>query len=414
MKRKRIGRFLGIFLAAGISIGGTNAYFSDQIALVNEIQMGDVDIELREYTLKNGKEMAYETPQSVMPGDRISKIPRITNLAEPCWIRAKVQYKNETKELEGFSDENLSGISSKWKKQGEYYYYTEIVKEKESVDLFHTVKIPEDWNEFYEEHQFAIDIQAEAIQAVHFEPDFQAMSPWGNEEIELCVHEENDRMYQKKEQIRHKIEFNGQAHKLISVSDDFFSNFGSAMPGDLLSDYALLENTTKKPAAIYFHTELLKQKTEQDMLLSQLGLELKLDGKTLYKGSLSAEELNRERCLVVLKPEEKGKLEFTVSVPKELKNAAALQKTEVKWVFRVQEDEEEQNHKTPEITPSPNVNIVENGYEQNQISPVKTGDLLEEAFTVYLRLWVLSGLAIGIVLFKGEKRNEEKKNKYSA
>lgn len=83
--------------------------------------------------------------------------------------------------------------------RGEYYYYTSILKRKDSTDLFKEVTVPETWTEEHTGQQLGITVQAEAIQAANFNPDFKAMSPWGNQEIQLCVHEENGTTVCRKE-----------------------------------------------------------------------------------------------------------------------------------------------------------------------------------------------------------------------
>lgn len=400
MKRKKWKNvFFFCCAAMCLCTGVTKAYYSDQVSVVNEISMGDIDIALREFSVQDGREKPYVDPAEVQPGDKISKIPRITNLAAPCWIRARIQYAADTEEKEGFSDEALSGISSRWKKIGEYYYYTEVVKEKESVDLFHQLTIPKEWDGEHSEQKLSVIIQAEAIQASHFEPDFEAMSPWGNQEVERCIHEEGDRVFEKRELIRHKIEFQGEAHKLLSISDDFFSGFGAAMPGDIMRDHAMLVNTTRNPAVLYFHTESLWSNEEEMTLLKQLQLELKLNGKVLYQGALGGEELQKEIELVKLMPDERGDLEFTVSVPETLKNASALQDARVKWVFRVLED-------APSVTEKPssteNTEIWEE--ESNSRLPVKTSDLSVKMVSGYMLAFTISGFVIAMFLQKGRKK----------
>lgn len=66
---------------------------------------------------------------------------------------------------------------------------------------------------------------ADAIQAANFSPDFSAMTPWGNEKIQRCVHDTNGLVVKKKSQIKSKVEFEGSAHKLIAAPDDFFPDF---------------------------------------------------------------------------------------------------------------------------------------------------------------------------------------------
>ena len=50
------------------------------------------------------------------------------------------------------------------------------------------------------------------------------------------------------------VEFNGKAHKLIAVPDDFFTNLESAMPGDILKDAVQIANTTDQEAELFFQT----------------------------------------------------------------------------------------------------------------------------------------------------------------
>lgn len=49
-----------------------------------------------------------------------------------------------------------------------------------------------------QKQKIAVDIQADAIQAANFKPDFSAMSPWGNQVIQKCVHEQDGTLTCKK------------------------------------------------------------------------------------------------------------------------------------------------------------------------------------------------------------------------
>lgn len=378
-------------IASVIAVSGTYAYFSDTISVVNHISTGDVNISLAEYELVDGKEVSYSNPKQVVPGDIVSKIPRITNLAEPCWIRAKVTYSNGTPELEGFSDANISGIPEEWIKQGEYYYYTKILDHQKTIDLFDQVKIPDIWTEEHAGQQLAINIQTDAVQAANFEPDFSAMSPWGDQEIELCIHEENGSLISRKEKIKLSVEFNGEAHKLIAVPDDFFSNFQTAMPGDSFQDSVTVSNTTDREAEIFFRTGIENQTDEQRELLEKLDLMISMDGKKLYSGNLLAESLNKDVSLGKFKPGQSGQLDFSVSVPSELNNAYALRSADVKWIFTVNEDEPE-----PTVTPTAQDHL-------KGTDAVKTGD--SNPLVALISLIVIAGAVIGFVLVrKGGKK----------
>ena len=200
----------------------------------------------------------------VLPGDLISKIPTVTNKGEPCWLRAKIAYGNTSDTLDGFSDDNISGITEDWVKIGEYYYYKNILDKGETVDIFTGVTIPSTWTEEHADQSLAVGIVAEAIQAANYKPDFESMSPWGNEEIQLAVAESDGEETERLENVKLSVQFNGDAHKLVAAPSDFFQNFSVAMPGDVFTDSVELSNTTDRDAELFFNTEQLGLSGEQD------------------------------------------------------------------------------------------------------------------------------------------------------
>ncbi|MBQ0000237.1 MAG: hypothetical protein KBT01_01680 [Clostridiales bacterium] len=142
------------------------------------------------------------------------------------------------------------------------------------------------------------------------------------------------------------------------------------------------------------------------MLLDQLTLQLKLNGTVLYNGKLEAEALHGEHELIRLEPDQGGTLEFTVSVPKELKNAYALRDTAVKWVFKV--EEESPSPMPTEKPEEPGQEQPGNGQTQTggqyDTSPVKTGDEAAGKLPGLFMELLLSVAAAGTVWYKGAKK----------
>ena len=145
MKRKR-------WIAAGIistclfGVSGTYAYYQDTVSVRNHISTGDINIGIQEYEVKDGKESLYADLDGrlVLPSQKISKIPRITNYAQPCYVRVKIVCTGETLVL---SEQDISGMPEEWIRAGEYYYLTDPLDTGESADVFQTVTIPEEWTE---------------------------------------------------------------------------------------------------------------------------------------------------------------------------------------------------------------------------------------------------------------------------
>ncbi|MDO5337204.1 MAG: hypothetical protein Q4E89_07050 [Eubacteriales bacterium] len=384
--------------AAFVLAAGVWASFEDSVEVTNFLSMGDVQISLAEYELEEeGTEIPYTNSVQIMPGDTISKIPRITNEGEPCWIRARVLYTNSMEEEEGLEASLLLGVSPKWKRQGEYFYYTQVLKNGESADLFKAVEIPWKWTEVHTKQELSITVEADAVQAVHFQPDFSAASPWGDIDVEVCVHERNGRIVDAAEKVELCVEFEGEAHRLVAVPLDFFQNFSDAMPGDELCDKVLIKNTTQEEAEIFFRTGLEEMTREEQEFLEKLELRLSYAGRLLYSGNLAAREADSDISLGTFSPGEEGSLSFCILVPPELGNAYALRQGRVKWIFSVKQEE-------GQITAPANPTAS----EEQTTSPVKTGD--NTPIFLWIMTIVLAGIAAGCIIFhrkRGGRHHEE-------
>ena len=401
-------------LLAGMAVTGsialcTAAYgrFSDSVTVTNRISTGDVNISLKELEKKDGREMVYQDRRIILPGDEISKIPRIINQSEPCWVRAKISYTDDLEGMEGLNDSNLKGMSPKWIRKGEYYYYTRKLEQGESADIFTSVTVPDQWNETYHDKNLGITIVADAIQAANFAPDFSAMSPWGNQKILRCVHDTNGLVVQKKDPVSLKVEFEGNAHKLIAAPEDFFAGFSAAMPGDIFQDSVEISNTTENTAEIFFRTSPECKSVKDQELLKKLKLVIAMDGRKLYSGDLLAASLNKAVSLGSFASGKGGKLKFRVTVPSELDNAYALREADVKWIFSVEEETEKINstpvprrQKTAEYTEKEQHG---NGVTSGKAAPVRTGDGTN--IFLFLFLGSMALLAGGLVLWRGGRKN---------
>ena len=393
MKRK-IAIAAGILVTAVSTISGSYAYYQDSVTVTNHISTGDVNIGIQEYEKDGDTEKVYAGPKEgiVLPSQTISKIPRITNYAETCYIRVKTTYSgeasdsvsnvdtekpeedsktdadpNETPEATEetaqettenaetevtpapeepekpeitpeptetpsvdqdketpaeyvLSDEELDGISDEWVKQGEYYYYTQPLKNGESADFFQNVTIPAAWTSKAQDRVLGLTVTAEAVQAANFTPDFNSESPWGHTET----------------------------------------------PGNL---------------------------TDEELdLLKQFKLTITQNGKTLYNGDLQAASLNQEISLGTLETGKNSRVQFTLQLPAELKNAYAKRESMVNWIFRVQGAEEPGKNE-----PSPAI---------SQTTAPKTG--LADPY-VFVPLGIAAVTALGTVKLSRKEKKERRK-----
>lgn len=144
-----------------------------QAEAASPLKTGIVDISLEEYQMVEGKELPWTDGPVLLPGMEISKIPRIKNNGNDCYVRAKLTF---TGIAEGdLLEQGIYGWEQKWQKAKDgYYYYTGILPSAQSVDLFQGLGVPENFPEELEGQTLQLRIDVEAIQSANPTPDDQA------------------------------------------------------------------------------------------------------------------------------------------------------------------------------------------------------------------------------------------------
>lgn len=227
------------------------------------------------------------------------------------------------------------------------------------------------------------------------------------------------------------VEYTGDETGVVTTLGDFFASFGELMPGDVKEGKALIKNKTKDKVEVFFRTEKLTYGQDYDeidtSLLQKIKLKIKLkrDGteeKLLYNGDLGAESLNKYISLGIYEKGYDGEFIFTIEVPKELKNAYALSKIDVKWIFAVEKEgnkpqdkpsqDDTNNNKETQDNQNPNNS---NQSDSNKDNPnksnassnqgnIKTGDYI---YYIIIILSVIVIINIIIIAIRGKKKNEE-------
>ena len=379
VKRKLFIILLGLlvlFSGVGLIYGRITA------VVTNDFETGIVDIRLKEYQKDGDTEVKLEDGEfeSVLPGDVISKIPRIFNKGNDCYVRAKLTFRG----TDQLSDSNLLGITDKWVKADDgYYYYTEIIPHGEDVDIFQAVSIPTNFSQTMEGEQFYLDIAVDAIQSQNFTPDYTLASPWGSVEILENEKDEYEISSLKKSDTQSfQVVYEGDSKKLITNSDDFFANIPYLMPGDTYSDTVKLSNTSTGAIKLYFRSNALDKSDLLDKIL--LKITTTIDGKTevFYEGPLRASKLTGEEALGTLPKNSNGTFEFEITVPAELNNKYSVSASSVQWIFSTE----------PIST---------------EASP-KTGDTAD--VDLFLWMFVISLTAFVVVLIVTKKKTKEDKH----
>lgn len=334
-RRKKEGAAL--LTAAVLLIVGTcdvlAAVRSYSMETENHIFTGDVAISLEEYELdENGAEVPYRDGKQVVPGQTVDKIVKITNEAEPVWIRAEALCRG----AESTFEEMAGGISEKWVRRGKYYYYTEPAASEEAICFFRTITIPAEWDEHEEGQTFYVEITAQAVQAANFTPDFSQEDPWFGIPVEACIHDRR-RLSEGEEQEEYTVIFENGSEGFVKTGEDFFSNFRELMPGDRVKDSVEVGSRYSGKVDIWFRTDQLEQTEEEKQLLQQLRLTVRNGEKQIYDGPLSGGDLESGILLAQgLGRGESRCLSYEIHMPEELNNFYAVRETGVKWIFRAE------------------------------------------------------------------------------
>lgn len=381
-------------------------YAMTAVSVINPFETGIVDISLTEYEKKDTEETLYTDSKIILPGDIISKIPRIHNDGNDCYVRAKIIFRGTV----DISVKDLFGMSDKWILSDDgYYYYTEILPHGKDVDIFEGLKIPEDFPQEAEGEVFYLDIDADAIQSQNFNPQFDRASPWGDVEILECEKEGQYDVstFKPSDSKSFEIVYEFGTDKLVVNEDDFFANIPYLMPGDTYTDTVKIKNEDYHNIKLYFRSEQI----DDSELLKKIGLKItaKLSGTDketfVYEGNLKAEDLSEDVLLSVIGRHREAEFKFEINVPAELNNKYSIENSKVKWIFSadyipIYYPDEEPEEENPEIPPEDEKPEKPEDPEDDKTSEEtekptsvpKTGDAMN------MTLWIFM-MACSLILF---------------
>lgn len=203
------------------------------------LSSGQIDIDVHQYTNVNGELKDARTIKNLLPGESVSYIVRVENKDSPAYVRVRLEFSDNSY---GMNESWLGSIGDKWKKVGDWWYYTEPVESGGYADLCQTMNIPFDIDE---SDGSAVETvaYAQAVQAKNFYPDFDAKNdPWNGVEIEASV-ADGDFTKTGKASNGVQIDFDGTFGATVS-KNELFSNFGAIMPGDSIKDHVDLNNNS--------------------------------------------------------------------------------------------------------------------------------------------------------------------------
>ena len=320
-----------------------------------------VDIELKEYNYNN--EPFTEDGKKVWPGEVVSLVPRVNNLGIECYLRAKITYTINNEEYNEL--DYINGNFKNWEEKDGYYYYGSTLKKEGTVELFNTLKIPDELTNEYEGTKVIVHIVVEAIQAKNFDGNWDAVE----------IKESVDRTYDIDDTGESTVIYDNDSDKHITLDNGFFDNLGGLLPGDSVSEKVKILNKSKNKNNYYVSIEHDKLTDEEKKLLEHINLTIKKsDGTILSTANLL--QISKIK-LGTYKAGEGDTFTFEVSLPKDLDNDFSKIMTKITWRFSLEST------------------------GNSSINP-RTGDL---KFDLSIIVFLLSATGFLIILFLERKEN---------
>ena len=177
MKKQKIFAISIVTIMVALVVGGTSAFFTYSDKAHNVITTSGVAIELIEDTEDvggDGRPIPFTDIEGAMPGDKISKIPKIKNVDDgDVYVRMKVVA--SVSHVDGIAykislDTFELDLSRSWGRKdndGYFYYMRTLHAGETTTPLFTTVTIPSNLGDRYQHSKFALQIRGEAVQAAN-------------------------------------------------------------------------------------------------------------------------------------------------------------------------------------------------------------------------------------------------------
>ena len=313
MERKRKIIIIGVaavFLLSGAV--SSLAFVSELSVMENTASTGAVDIRLRTFTEKEGREIKFSGSNVLEHGQDIPYIPKLTNMGSDCYIRAAVFAGNK------LSNKNIArecyGISDEWKYAKGYLYYTRPFKTGETVDICRGFKFPGFWD-YCRENVLKVTTNVDAVQKANFVPDFESDVPWG--EIIITNSEINGEGFVNTAKPRKSnVEIiKTDDSKNVFIEDDKFFDELFFMPGDVKRGSVKIVNKSSRRAELEIDNG---EKNNKGIF---------------HSGLLSERELLEYRVIAEIDKRSSREIKFKISMPESAENNYMMLKQNIKWYF---------------------------------------------------------------------------------
>lgn len=299
------------------------AYENNATSVDGNFSTKAVNIEVKQLENNNGVISEFTNKPIINIDNDISMIPRITNLGIDCYVRAKIEFYISN----SLNDDYVIDIDSNWIKQGEYYYYKNILETGKTLDLFTVLKLNN--KKTYIGQNAIFNITIDAVQAKNFDVDFNRDNIWEYTDITECT-DHNYKVDSSTIEGNTIINYDDNSLAFLSIPDNFFAHISELLPGDPYSETIKIKNTSKSIIGYYLKTSFSENSLDT---LRKINLVITDENEEkIYDGSLL---IGEKIYLGDIDINNTKNYKFEITIPKDIDNEYFLKNAYIKWNFQL-------------------------------------------------------------------------------
>ncbi len=199
-------------------------------------------------------------------------------------------------------------------------------------------------SESYEAARYTLTIVAETVQAT----ESAAAECFGDENRDVIKELEKYNISSKEVKPK-RLTFEKKNGKMVWSKRDesgqnLFMQFENMIPGQIVTDYAIIKNKSNKKYDLYLKIIPIEQSKQLDELLELISMKVIFEGKTIYDGSAAGIDYNNGSWnlrkavkLCMMNPHDESKIKVILSLDKDTTIEYADILTKIDWQFMVKE-----------------------------------------------------------------------------
>lgn len=189
MNKENKRHLIELLIVLCLVIFSSSAFLVRDLNISNIITFGNIKVNLINHTVdENGKEVKVTNEKELLKKSDVSRIIKVKNVCKnPAFVRIKLVLSGTEKDKKTSYDVShymtCKTPHSKWKKKGEWFYYTEVLEPNmTSEDLIDSVHFDLDQlGSYHAGSTLTLNVKLQAVQSEHNSKSALTAKGWPKE-----------------------------------------------------------------------------------------------------------------------------------------------------------------------------------------------------------------------------------------